>query len=83
MSLLRCDADAFRKISIPLQATRLARAMVTKYGMSDVMGKVSINYDDNGRSISSETRSLIESEVRQLRLLGALRPIFTSPLVLK
>lgn len=38
--------------------------MVTKYGMSDALGKVSINYDDNGRSISSETRSLVESEVR-------------------
>lgn len=38
--------------------------MVTKYGMSDVLGKVAINYDDNGRSVSSETRNLVETEVR-------------------
>ena len=47
-----------------LQATRLARAMVTRYGMSDVLGKVSINYDDMGQSLSSETRAAVEGEVR-------------------
>jgi len=46
-----------------MQATRLARAMVTKYGMSEALGKVAINYEDNGRSLSSETRNLVETEV--------------------
>lgn len=46
-----------------VQATRLARAMVTKYGMSEALGKVAINYEDNGRSVSSETRNLVETEV--------------------
>jgi ATP-dependent metalloprotease len=47
------------------QATRLARAMVTKYGMSDIVGQVAIAYDDMG-NLSSETRSLVESEVKKL-----------------
>ncbi|KAJ8643381.1 hypothetical protein MRB53_005129 [Persea americana] len=47
------------------QATSLARAMVTKYGMSERVGFVSHNYDDNGKSMSTETRLLIEKEVRQ------------------
>ena len=38
--------------------------MVTKYGMSEALGKVAINYEDNGRSVSSETRNLVETEVR-------------------
>ncbi|CAI0401403.1 unnamed protein product [Linum tenue] len=46
------------------QATKLARAMVTKYGMSKEVGLVSHNYDDNGKSMSTETRLLIEQEVR-------------------
>ncbi|XP_040998342.1 ATP-dependent zinc metalloprotease FTSH 4, mitochondrial-like isoform X3 [Juglans microcarpa x Juglans regia] len=46
------------------QATSLARAMVTKYGMSKEVGLVSHNYDDNGKSMSTETRLLIEKEVR-------------------
>ncbi|XP_026451965.1 ATP-dependent zinc metalloprotease FTSH 4, mitochondrial-like [Papaver somniferum] len=46
------------------QATSLARAMVTKYGMSKAVGLVAHNYDDNGRSMSTETRLLIEEEVR-------------------
>ena len=46
-----------------LQATDLARQMVTKYGMSEVLGQVSIEYEDDGRSLSSETRSTVESEV--------------------
>ena len=46
-----------------MQATRLARAMVTRYGMSDVLGKVSVNYDDMGQSLSSETRAQVEHEV--------------------
>ena len=37
--------------------------MVTRYGMSDVLGKVSVNYDDMGQSLSSETRAQVEHEV--------------------
>ncbi|WVY92307.1 hypothetical protein V8G54_037821 [Vigna mungo] len=48
------------------QATRLARRMVTKYGMGKEVGLVSHDYIDNGRSMSSETRLLIEKEVKQL-----------------
>ncbi|KAL4592592.1 hypothetical protein LXL04_005592 [Taraxacum kok-saghyz] len=47
------------------QATQLARAMVTKYGMSKEVGVVAHNYDDNGKSMSTETRLLIEKEVRE------------------
>ncbi|XP_042487482.1 ATP-dependent zinc metalloprotease FTSH 4, mitochondrial-like [Macadamia integrifolia] len=47
------------------QATSLARAMVTKYGMSQEVGLVSHDYDDNGKSMSTETRLLIEKEVRE------------------
>eukprot|EP00887_Chlorella_sp_A99_P002593 scaffold6.g2593.t1 len=47
-------------------ATRLARAMVTKYGMSDRVGAVSIHYEDNGQSLSTETRALVEEEVKAL-----------------
>lgn len=48
------------------QATNLARQMVTKYGMSRQVGLVSHNYDDNGKSMSTETRLLIEEEVKKL-----------------
>ncbi|XP_047174737.1 ATP-dependent zinc metalloprotease FTSH 4, mitochondrial-like [Vigna umbellata] len=48
------------------QATNLARRMVTKYGMGKEVGLVSHDYVDNGRSMSSETRLLIEKEVKQL-----------------
>ena len=48
------------------QATRLARAMVTRYGMSERVGQQSINYDDEGRSLSSETRAMVEEEVKGL-----------------
>ena len=47
------------------QATKLARAMVTKYGMSKQVGVVTHNYDDNGKSMSTETRLLIEKEVKE------------------
>lgn len=48
------------------QATRLARAMVTRYGMSERIGQISLNYEDDGRSLSSETRAAVEDEVRSL-----------------
>ncbi|XP_065850234.1 ATP-dependent zinc metalloprotease FTSH 4, mitochondrial [Euphorbia lathyris] len=48
------------------QATKLARAMVTKYGMSREVGVVAHDYDDNGKSMSTETRLLIENEVKNL-----------------
>jgi len=47
------------------QATSLARMMVTKYGMGDEVGLVTHDYKDDGRSMSSETRLLIEKEVKQ------------------
>lgn len=47
------------------QATSIARAMVTKYGMSKQVGLVTHNYDDNGKSMSTETRLLIEKEVKE------------------
>ncbi|KAJ6813527.1 ATP-dependent zinc metalloprotease FTSH 4 mitochondrial [Iris pallida] len=46
------------------QATSLARAMVTKYGMGKEVGLATHNYDDNGRSMSTETRQVVEKEVR-------------------
>ncbi|KAL0447391.1 UNVERIFIED_CONTAM: ATP-dependent zinc metalloprotease FTSH 5, mitochondrial [Sesamum latifolium] len=47
------------------QATSLARAMVTKYGMSRQVGVVTHNYADDGKSMSIETRLLIEREVKE------------------
>ena len=44
------------------QATRLARAMVTRYGFSEVLGKVSLDYEDMGQTLSSETRAEVEHE---------------------
>lgn len=38
--------------------------MVTKYGMSEVLGKVSLNYEDMPQQLSSETRAQVEQEVR-------------------
>lgn len=47
------------------QATRTARAMVTKYGFSDVVGVVF--YDgETGEQASYETRSRIDEEVKKL-----------------
>ncbi len=45
------------------QATRLARAMVCRYGFSEALGKVSLNYEDMGQTLSSETRAEVEHEV--------------------
>jgi len=54
------------------QATRLARAMVTKFGMSERLGAVSIPYGDSSDSgvLSPETRAAVEAEVKAL-LTGA------------
>ncbi|GER32102.1 ATP-dependent zinc metalloprotease FtsH [Striga asiatica] len=62
------------------QATSLARAMVTKYGMSKAVGVVTHNYDDNGKSMSTETRLLIEKEVKEFleRAYGNARNILTT-----
>ena len=49
-----------------VSATRLAREMVTKYGMSQAVGIVAHNYEDDGKSMSTETRLVIEQEVRDL-----------------
>jgi len=48
------------------QATRLARAMVTRYGMSEKLGPLAVNYEDGGQNMSSETRAVIEEEVKRL-----------------
>jgi hypothetical protein len=52
------------------QATRLARAMVTKYGLSDKIGAVFINNDpsqnDRGTMISDETLMEVDSEIKRL-----------------
>jgi cell division protease FtsH len=57
------------------QATRIARAMVTEYGMSDVVGPMSINDEgepflgrDLGRraTVSERTSQLIDEEVKRL-----------------
>ncbi|CEG00475.1 P-loop containing nucleoside triphosphate hydrolase [Ostreococcus tauri] len=46
------------------QATRLAREMVTRYGMSDTVGLASQDYASD--ELSSETRQLIEIEVKAM-----------------
>lgn len=56
------------------QATQLARAMVTQYGMSDKLGKIDYSTEqdtylgkmNSGRSISPETQEIIDAEVRKL-----------------
>ncbi|XP_021303895.1 ATP-dependent zinc metalloprotease FTSH 5, mitochondrial [Sorghum bicolor] len=46
-------------------ATRLARAMVTKYGMSKRVGLVSYS-DNNGNSMSGQTSGVIDKEVKEI-----------------
>ncbi|KAI3979424.1 hypothetical protein MKX01_001616 [Papaver californicum] len=46
-------------------ATSLARAMVTKYGMSKSVGLVTHSYDVDGKSMSTKTRLLTEKEMKR------------------
>jgi len=46
-------------------ATRLARAMVTKYGMSKRVGLVSYS-DNNGNRMSGQTSGVIDKEVKEI-----------------
>jgi ATP-dependent metalloprotease len=46
------------------QATKLAYAMVTKYGLSTKVGVMYV--DDNSPKISEETKQLVEAEVRRM-----------------
>jgi cell division protease FtsH len=57
------------------QATRIARAMVTQYGMSDALGPMSISEETDvflgrdfgrGQTISESTARLIDNEVKRL-----------------
>lgn len=55
------------------RATKLARAMVTKYGMSDSLGIMVYEDDDNGgyfggstRTISEATQQKVDEEVRRI-----------------
>ena len=47
-------------------ATDLAQAMVTKFGMSKAVGHVVHDYVNDGNNMSTETRLLVEKEVRDL-----------------
>ena len=57
------------------QATRIARAMVTQYGMSDALGPMSISEETDvflgrdfgrGRPVSESTSRLVDDEVKRL-----------------
>ena len=47
------------------QATAIARAMVTQYGMSEKVGPVTIS-DTDWETLSPDTRTLVDSEVKRL-----------------
>ena len=47
------------------QATRIARAMVTKFGFSDEIGIV-YHGGDSGQEASAETRALVDAEVKKI-----------------
>ncbi|MCL7036684.1 hypothetical protein MKW94_021072 [Papaver nudicaule] len=66
------------------QATSLARAMVTKYGMSKEIGLVTHNYNDEyGKSMSTKTRLLVEKEVKGFldRAYNNARKILTTRII--
>lgn len=52
-------------------ATRLARAMVIQYGMSEELGNV--NLQENYNSLSSQTKQKIEEETRKIIEAGRQR----------
>jgi len=51
-------------------ATRIARAMVINYGLSDKLGPLDYDLDDNGgysmKKVSSHTEKLIDEEIREI-----------------
>lgn len=47
------------------QATRLARDMVTKYGMSEKVGLLAQNYDGSGQ-LSGDSKKIIEEETKAM-----------------
>ncbi|KAF8467632.1 peptidase family M41-domain-containing protein [Kalaharituber pfeilii] len=59
-----CSSDLYN-------ATRLARAMVTQYGMSEELGNV--NLQDNYNQLSSQTKEKIEDEIRKIVEAGRTR----------
>ncbi len=56
------------------QATRIARAIVTQYGMSDKLGPLVVSEEDY-EIISPEVRSKIDSEVKELLEVSVLRGV--------
>lgn len=57
------------------QATELAKAMVTKYGMSEKIGQVALetpdqNYMGQGASYSQQTATVIDDEIRRFTTEG-------------
>lgn len=48
------------------QATSIARAMVTQFGMSEAVGYLVTNENDDPQRLSPSTRALIDSEVKRL-----------------
>lgn len=53
------------------QATKIAYSMVTRFGMSEKLGNVDL--DSNHNKLSSETKQVIESEVRRTIEEGRVR----------
>lgn len=47
-------------------ATAIARSMVTRYGMSDLVGPLVINSDEEYERLSPETKSMIDQEIHRL-----------------
>jgi ATP-dependent metalloprotease len=47
-------------------ATAIARSMVTKYGMSDVIGPLTVQSDEEYDRLSADTKMLIDQEIQRL-----------------